>query len=495
MIRTMSLDAKRVLLASIMALAVLLAVLLVRPGGIGGTGIGGGEGGGLGGTGVGTGFIGRIDSFGSIWVNGTEIFYDDDIPVMFGGREGTASALAVGHVVQVVAKPDVRGVYRARSLAVRYEIAGQVQSQVPGSVTISDQRVLLPGTISSPRPGDIVAVSGFRRSDGVIVASHIDTVDAANPVVVAALDKPFKEDIENLSLSGYMQGNADGYSLYGYRIDTVPNDFVPQRLTTVTAKPSAGGLTIINMRQHPDPDMSVPQPSEPDGLKPDPKPVPIKAPQEAPQPKRLDVPRPDQTPKSDQAPRPQPAPRNRPEPARPEGTRVSPERQQMQGMEAPSPRQDMTMHNNVTGHDNVTGQDNITDEQQRNVTGDAETRQQNEEPKTPAETQIGTEQVQDERNTENSTLPEMETDVDPDAPDMNPNMSPQRADMPPDEPTPPERDTRPDMQTAPQRPERTDRVQPPRRVDRPERLERPERPMRPERPDRPERPERPGRPR
>jgi len=471
MTNTISLDVKRIFLAGFMAVAVLLVVLLMRPGGIGGTGIGGGEGsgGGLGGTGVGTGFIGRIDSFGSIWVNGTEIFYDDDIPVSFGGRVGIVSELAIGHVVQVVAKPNDLGVYRASSLVVRYEIVGQVQSQDLNSVTISDQRVLLSGAISPPNLGGTIAVSGFRRSDGMIIASHIDMVDAGKPVVAATLEKPFKEDVENLSLSGYMRSNADGYSLYGYRVDTVPSDFVPERLTTVTAKTNAGGLTIINMRQQSNLAMPTPEAPEPDAPKtgPVPKPVPINAPQVEPPQKRLVV------------PKPQPAPRNKPETTRPERAQALPQRQEMQDMEAPERGQD-TMMNEPPA------------EPQRGMGSEAEEGQQREEPETQTETQTET---QDERSEEGSALPAMDPEANPDTPDMNPERG---GDMPHDERTAPERDTRPDMQPPAQRPDRAERMQPPQRVDRPdrpERMERPERPMRPERPDRPERPERPERPR
>src|SRR6185369_3233583 len=78
----------------------------VASGGIGGTGI---RTGGIGGTGIsnggigGTGIVGVITGFASICVNGVEVHYGADTPVLADGRQAQAGDLAVGQVVAVSA--------------------------------------------------------------------------------------------------------------------------------------------------------------------------------------------------------------------------------------------------------------------------------------------------------------------------------------------------------------------------------------------------------
>src|SRR6185369_276269 len=110
----------------------------IANGGIGGTGIsGGGLGGtgisgtGIGGTGIseggigGTGIVGVITGFASICVNGVEVHYDADTPVIADGRQGQAGELAVGQVVAVSANGKGAEV-AARRIAMIHVLIGPV---------------------------------------------------------------------------------------------------------------------------------------------------------------------------------------------------------------------------------------------------------------------------------------------------------------------------------------------------------------------------------
>jgi hypothetical protein len=162
------------LLASVMA-----GPLLPGPGraqtpldqGIGGTGVAPNDDRGIGGTGV----IGTIQGFGSIIVNNLRIAYPQDAVVTLDGAPAAIDALKLGHVVRLVAQPTSDGL-SAGVIAVTSEVSGKITSLSRDRMVVLGQSVSLEG-LAGPRPwriGQRVAVSGLRRTDGVVVASRID---------------------------------------------------------------------------------------------------------------------------------------------------------------------------------------------------------------------------------------------------------------------------------------------------------------------------------
>ena len=166
----------------------------VDQGGIGGTGIrsnGPGDDGGIGGTGIAasadTGIIGTVTGFGSICVGGVEIHYGAETPVQIDGLRATAEQLAVGQIVEVRAAGTGAEV-SAREISVRHVVSGPVTLVEPGRnvIEVMGQPVELsgvtrgggsdteqPAVAAAFRLNTFVAVSGFRRADGAIVASRV----------------------------------------------------------------------------------------------------------------------------------------------------------------------------------------------------------------------------------------------------------------------------------------------------------------------------------
>jgi hypothetical protein len=148
----------------------LLFAFSRMPGGIGGTGITSAPGG-IGGTGI----FGRIDGFGSIWVNGVEVFYDEQQNVIRQGRDGLPDRLKIGQIVAVVINEDT-GRAQAQSIEIIEEVNGSVESLGEGEFIILGQRVILSDlTIIEDElvNGKQIAVSGFRHPDGSIIASYV----------------------------------------------------------------------------------------------------------------------------------------------------------------------------------------------------------------------------------------------------------------------------------------------------------------------------------
>jgi Domain of unknown function (DUF5666) len=518
--RVQTIHTTRYLWLGIVGLLVLFAVLLLRPGGIGGTGIGDGEGnGGIGGTGIGvgigTGFVGRIDRFGSIWVNGAEIFYDEDIHVNFNGRVGVPSDLKIGHVVQLIAKPDNEGVLHATSLDVRYEVIGEVKALNQNTATIFTDTVefsrLSAEGAAHLALGDKVAVSGFRRGDGVIMASQIDMITDDRPSQKLEATQSFAQQmadkqVGNLSLSGYMRPETNGYSLYGYQIETLPDTVLPSDFVTVAAKINTDTIKEMTISKTVVPIQDAPPETAPDKkMQPRTPPQEVPTPVPAPQQKRLEGP-------NKMPPiKPQPISKDIPKiekPVRPDLLIVPSIRPNIQGRDiqgpniqgrdigqqedAPTPRPLDEPQNQLPASqlpedqvpqqremEEISARDKAPDEEVVDQVSDTKEREPS--PDEPDMAEPGliepdiTEQAEETRIETVEELP-AETPAEP------PAEIPEEIDAPEREVVSPERDVRPETLTRPERVERPDRP------ERPERVERPARPERPERPERPDRP-------
>jgi len=170
-----------------------------RPG-IGGTGI---DNGGMGGTGI----VGVITGFASVCVNGVEVHFDRDTPVLTDGERTTARELAIGQIVAVRAQGAGDEV-AAQRIAVMHAAIGPVSSvdiQSGTLVALGQQvRAVYPRELNGLKPGAWVQISGLRNADGDLSATRIAAVSPRAQV----------------QLSGWAQSDgAGGLRLRGARVD------------------------------------------------------------------------------------------------------------------------------------------------------------------------------------------------------------------------------------------------------------------------------------
>lgn len=130
----------------------------------------------------GTGIIGVVTGFASICVNGLEVRYDASARVDIDGDTSSVAALRAGQVVVIQAQ-GIPAALQARTISIRREVAGRIDAVEPatGTLTVAGQPVSVPGGTwggSRFHVGDWVAVSGLRRTDGMIVASRLDSAPA-----------------------------------------------------------------------------------------------------------------------------------------------------------------------------------------------------------------------------------------------------------------------------------------------------------------------------
>lgn len=135
--------------------------------GIGGTGMSARPDGGIGGT----GYIGIIQRFGSIVVNGERISYPPGVAVTIDGQDASAKALRIGHMTRVVALARDDGGLTTSRIDVVSEVVGPIQAVSSSRIIVLGQSVDVSGLRGVYRRGARVAVFGLRRTDGVVVAS------------------------------------------------------------------------------------------------------------------------------------------------------------------------------------------------------------------------------------------------------------------------------------------------------------------------------------
>src|SRR5882672_415834 len=195
--------------------------------GIGGTGISRGDDHGIGGTGI----VGVIQRFGSIFVNGERIGYAPDVPVRIDGEAASVKALRIGHVARVVAQRQANGMLTTNRIDAVSEVVGSIESVKGGEMTVLGQKVAWTGRENWRRVGTQVAVSGLRRTDGVIVASLVEQRRNATPRVTGPLER-----------------DRDGLRIGGLRLDGVDAALVGQRVQAEGRVAPGGKLQISRAR-------------------------------------------------------------------------------------------------------------------------------------------------------------------------------------------------------------------------------------------------------
>ncbi|RKZ65158.1 MAG: hypothetical protein DRQ44_08440 [Gammaproteobacteria bacterium] len=177
--------------------------------GLGGTGLltnaDGGAGSGLGGTGLlanadagsglgGTGVVGEITGFGSVFVNGIEIEYDNETPFTINGTTAAPQQLEIGDVVEVLTTDDNKHT-QAQVINLRHEVIGKVESIEPQtfSFTVNGQSVVQAiHKVALPEVGATVAVSGFRIDEQTILATRVTPADSKQILLRTYTELPFK---------------------------------------------------------------------------------------------------------------------------------------------------------------------------------------------------------------------------------------------------------------------------------------------------------------
>ncbi len=182
---------------------------------------------------------GVVTGFASVCVDGLEVHYSPATPVRIDGRESTASALALGQVVDIEARlygTDLQAV----TVRVLRQLVGAVEQidKAAGWMRVDGVRVTVPPRVAGLgaghlRPGEPVMVSGLRQLDGGLLATRIER---------APSHEVTREEAPPLSgglavLQGVVAAVRDGY----LQLVNGPEIRVPEQRSA----PSPGSLATV----------------------------------------------------------------------------------------------------------------------------------------------------------------------------------------------------------------------------------------------------------
>ena len=125
--------------------------------------------------------------------------------VRIDGEAASVKALRIGHVARVVAQRQANGMLTTNRIDAVSEVVGPIESVKDGEITVLGQKVAWTGR-QNWRVGTQVAVSGLRRTDGVIVASLVEQRRNAT----ARVTGPLERDRDGLRIGG-LHGFEDDF--------------------------------------------------------------------------------------------------------------------------------------------------------------------------------------------------------------------------------------------------------------------------------------------
>jgi hypothetical protein len=152
------------------------------------------------------------------------------VPVRIDGEAASVKALRIGHVARVVAQRQANGMLTTNRIDAVSEVVGPIESVKGGEMTVLSQKVAWTGR-ENWRVGTQVAVSGLRRTDGVIVASLVEQRRNATSRVTGPLER-----------------DRDGLRIGGLRLDGVDAALVGQRVQAEGRVVPGGKLQISRAR-------------------------------------------------------------------------------------------------------------------------------------------------------------------------------------------------------------------------------------------------------
>ena len=167
------------------------------PTGLGGTGMmAHATGSGLGGTGI----VGSVTGFGSILVNGYEVFYDESTPVKLNGLPAKASDLHIGQVVKVLAEKISNHHYKAKLIIIVAALHGPV-TKVHPQLEVMGVPLMFVDKLQTPAfsLGEIALVHGHWIPTGGLHVKHIQKSEDASHVDLIGAIKAVNKSALNVS--------------------------------------------------------------------------------------------------------------------------------------------------------------------------------------------------------------------------------------------------------------------------------------------------------
>jgi hypothetical protein len=199
----------------------------------------------------GTGIVGNISAFGSIWVNGIEIDYPDDVTIE-SNLQNTQQQLRLGQTVILETGVSLSSnqLPMTERIRVHYQFAGPIQGVSEAAILINDHRVaitaetLMDESLSLVE-GEYLAVNALQHRNGHWHASRLDP----NPSKINALQPlpefSFSESITQVIVDERLDYLREQWHVRGL----LKTDMLRRPMMQHPLKPGEHRGPMENMRQ------------------------------------------------------------------------------------------------------------------------------------------------------------------------------------------------------------------------------------------------------
>ncbi|MFT5811536.1 MAG: hypothetical protein ACI9KM_002307 [Rubritalea sp.] len=152
----------------------------------------------------GTGIIGTISAFGSIWVNGIEVEYADDVKIR-SNLLGADDHLKLGQVVILETDVNLDNQQHPTTQAIRihYPLAGQIQQVEPNQLQVNDQWVAYNHDVPMDaglqlKVGQFIAINATQQDSDSWTATRFNHNHAKSVIDRPKLNIDFSSRVRNI---------------------------------------------------------------------------------------------------------------------------------------------------------------------------------------------------------------------------------------------------------------------------------------------------------
>ena len=212
--------------------------------GIGGTGLWANTDNGIGGTGI----TGIITGYGSIFVNGIEIEYNNKTPFTINGESKIHQQLEIGDVVEILTT-DANQHTHARIINLRHEVIGKVESVNPktSSFNVLGQTIIQNIDAELPDIGTRVTVSGIRINTKTIQASKVRATKSHQTLLRTKTELPFIQEAKRWLIQKQVKNNKVTFDVNGLpRVVSLKDTTKQSSIKIIELHKSSSGEIILD---------------------------------------------------------------------------------------------------------------------------------------------------------------------------------------------------------------------------------------------------------
>lgn len=225
----------------------------------------------------GTGIVGNIDAFGSIWVNGIEIDYEQNVLVT-SNLPGSDQQLKLGQTVILETAKALNENNRPYTSEIRihYSMAGKIQTIESKRIKMHDQWIQLPASVYQDdgiilQNNQFIALNAYQDDNAHWVAIRLNINRSKSVIKPASIEVDFSDRVNQIIINERFKSIRPDWLIKSAKHPKIEKKFIPahqwkrslpQRPEKHGARPEKPEIRQLfqDMRQHRDRIQQLPPP-------------------------------------------------------------------------------------------------------------------------------------------------------------------------------------------------------------------------------------------